>query len=41
VIIRLLDEHDEQRLRVRMRADAEHTRPNADVLAEVRRVQAR
>jgi len=40
VIIRLLDEHDEQSLRVRMRIDAEHARSNADDLAEVRRVQA-
>jgi hypothetical protein len=40
VIIRLLDEHDLQLLRVRMRADAEHARSNADDLAEVRRVQA-
>jgi hypothetical protein len=40
VIIRLLDEHEEQALRVRMRADAEHARSNADDLAEVRRVQA-
>lgn len=40
VIIRLLDEHDEQSLRARMRADAEHARSNAEDLAEVRRVQA-
>jgi hypothetical protein len=40
VIIRLLNEHEEQALRVRMRADAEHARSNADDLAEVRRVQA-
>jgi hypothetical protein len=39
VITRLLDEHADQALRARMRADAEHARGNADDLAEVRRVQ--
>ncbi|MDG4768008.1 hypothetical protein O7632_28525 [Solwaraspora sp. WMMD406] len=40
VISRLLDEHADQALRAKMRADAEHARSNADDLAEVRRVQA-
>jgi hypothetical protein len=40
VIMRLLDEHADQQLRARLRADAEHARGNADDLAEVRRVQA-
>jgi hypothetical protein len=39
VITRLLDEHADQALRARMRADAEHARGNVDDLAEVRRVQ--
>jgi hypothetical protein len=39
VITRLLDEHADQALRARMRADAEHARQNVDDLAEVRRVQ--
>jgi hypothetical protein len=38
VITRLLDEHADQVLRARMRADAEHARGNVDDLAEVRRV---
>jgi hypothetical protein len=40
VITRLLDEHADQALRAKMRADAEHARGNVDDLAEVRRVQA-
>jgi len=40
VITRLLDEHADQALRARMRADAEHARGNVDDLAEVRRVLA-
>jgi hypothetical protein len=40
VIARLLDEHADQVLRARMRADAEHARGNAADLEEVRRVQA-
>lgn len=40
VIQGLLDEHADQALRARMRADAEHARGNAEDLAEVRRVQA-
>jgi hypothetical protein len=40
VITRLLDEHADQALRARMRADAEHARGNVDDLAEVRQVQA-
>ena len=40
VITRLLDEHADQALRARMRADAEHARGNVDDLEEVRRVQA-
>jgi hypothetical protein len=39
VIVRLLDEHADLVLRVRMRADAEDARNNADDVAEVRRVQ--
>jgi hypothetical protein len=39
VITRLLDEHADQALRARMRADAEHARRNVDDLAEVRRIQ--
>lgn len=39
VIARLLDEHADQALRARMRADAEHARGNVDDLAEIRRVQ--
>jgi hypothetical protein len=39
VIARLLDEHADQALRARMRADAQHARGNVDDLAEVRRVQ--
>jgi hypothetical protein len=40
VIARLLDEHADQALRTRMRADAEHARGNVDDIAEIRRVQA-
>ena len=40
VITRLLDEHADQALRARMRADSEHARGNVDDLEEVRRVQA-
>lgn len=40
VITRLLDEHADQVLRARMRADAEHARSNIEDLEEVRRVQA-
>ena len=40
VITRLLDEHADQALRAKMRADAEHARGNVDDLAEVRQVQA-
>ncbi|MBT8226832.1 MAG: hypothetical protein HKP61_16105 [Dactylosporangium sp.] len=39
VITRLLDEHADQVLRARMRADAEHARGNVEDLAEVRRIQ--
>jgi len=35
VITRLLDEHADQALRAKMRADAEHARGNIDDLAEV------
>jgi hypothetical protein len=40
VIMRLLDEHADRSLRVKMRADAEHARTNTDDLAEVQRVRA-
>jgi len=40
IIVRLLDEHADQVLRARIRADAEHARGNVDDIAEVRRVQA-
>lgn len=40
VINRLLDWYNDQMLRARMRADAEHARANVDDLAEVRQVLA-
>jgi hypothetical protein len=40
VITQLLDEHADQVLRARVRADAEHARNNVDDIAEIRRVQA-